>query len=295
MSIAPKFSLIVSTLGRTKELELLFDSMTASEIKDFEVIVVNQNDNGSLDQLCHRYSQRFSLMHVKVQFTGLSRARNYGVRFASGVYLNFPDDDCELLPDTLTLAQDLLVRMNLKLLTGMSVDRVGHDSTTYFVHDERFLTLWSMWGRFIEFATFFEREAFLRIGGYDERFGLGSRYGADEGADLLIRLLLTLRPTRAYYSHRVRVVHPDKQNNFSPAGAERAFSYARGRGALAGKWSILPVSLAVFRYVAASALGTLVFRDGKRRTYWYRLKGFLSGYLEFKKAMREEYRVRARD
>jgi hypothetical protein len=145
--------------------------------------------------------------------------------------LNFPDDDCVLLPDTLRLAQELLDSMNLQLLTGMSVDDFGRESTTAFIRDERFLTPWNMWGRRIEFTAFFDWEAFLRVGGYDERFGVGSRYDADEGAEFLIRLLLTLRPKWAYYSHRVRFVPPDKQNDFSATGAERAFNYARGRGA----------------------------------------------------------------
>jgi len=35
----------------------------------------------------------------------------------------------------------------------------------------------------------------------------------------------SLRPKRAYYSHRVRFVHPDKRNDFSASGDEQAFSY----------------------------------------------------------------------
>ena len=178
--------------------------------------------------------------------------------------------------------------MNLQLLTGMSVDDFGRESTTAFIRDERFLTPWNMWDRRIEFTAFFDWEAFLRVGGYDERFGVGSRYDANEGAEFLIRLLLTLRPKWAYYSHRVRFVHPDKQNDFSATGAERAFNYARGRGALAAKWPILPVSRAIFRYVATSALGTLVFPGAKRRMYWCRLKGFFSGYWEYRQGLRGE-------
>lgn len=284
----PTFSLIVPTLGRTKELEALFESIAASQVTDLEVIVVDQNRDGSLDDICQRYSRQFSLNHLKVKFIGAARARNHGARFASGTYLNFPDDDSALLPDTLRLAQALLESMNLKLLAGMSVDELGKASTTRFVRDERFLTLWNLWVRHIEFATFIDREAFLRIGGYDERFGVGSRYGADEGPELLIRLLPTLASRQAYYSHRLRFTHPDKAQDFSAKGAQRAFLYARGRGAVAAKWPILPVSLAVFRYVATSALGTLVFPGAKGRMYWCRLKGFFSGYREYRTSLRAE-------
>lgn len=284
----PTFSLIVPTLGRTKELGALFESIVASQVTDFEVIVVDQNQDTSLDDLCLRYSKKLSLNHLKVEFKGLCRARNYGVRFASGMYLNFPDDDCMLLPDTLQIAQELLESMNLKLLTGMSVDELGSDSTTRFVRDERFLTLWNLWVRQIEFATFIDREALLRIGGYDERFGVGSSYGADEGPELLIRLLPTLASGQAYYSHRLRFSHPNKRFDYSAKGIERAFLYARGRGALVAKWPILPVCRGVFRYVAASALGALVFPDAKGQMYWCRLKGVLSGYREYRRSVRAE-------
>lgn len=280
----PTFSLIVPTLGRTKELGALFESMVASQVTDFEVIMVDQNQNASLDGLCQRYSKSFSLKHLKVKWRGAARARNYGALFASGTYLNFPDDDCMLQRDTLALAQELLAGMNLKLLTGMSVDPAGNASTTEFIEDEQFLTLQGIWGRFIEFSMFVEREAFLRIGGYDERFGVGSTYGADEGADLLIRLLPTISPRQAYYTYRVKFIHPDKQNDYSAIGEERAFNYARGRGALFAKWPTVVLLPMTLRYIAASALGGLVFPGAKGRTYQRRLRGFLSGYVEFRKA-----------
>lgn len=284
------FSLIVPTLRRTDELTALFESITASEVTDLEVIVVDQNQNGSLDEICQRYASAFPLHHLKVSFKGAARARNYGARAASGKYLNFPDDDSMLLPHTLRLAWELLVGMNLKLLTGMSVDHVGHDSMTTFVHDERFLTLWSMWGRNIEFTMFFEREAFLRIGGYDERFGVGSVYGADEGAEILIRLLPTLHSKQAYYSHRVKFVHPNKAKDYSASAVKRAFTYARGRGALIAKWPAVALFPSTLRYVATSALGPIVFPNAKGRMYWCRFKGFLSGYREYRQALREERR-----
>ena len=47
--MAPTFSLIMSTLGRTREPEFLLDSMAASTMTDFEVIVTIQNEDGSLN------------------------------------------------------------------------------------------------------------------------------------------------------------------------------------------------------------------------------------------------------
>lgn len=294
MSAVPIFSLVVGTLRRTTELEMLFASIAASQVTDVEVIVVDQNNDGSVDEICKRYDLKFPLNHLKVnQPIGRTRACNYGARFASGKYINFPDDDCELMPDTLRLAHELLVSMNLKLLSGMCVDHHGHDSTTRFRHDERFLTAWSIWDRNIEFTTFFERESFLRVGGYDERFGLGSRYGADDGPDLIFRVLSTLPARQAYYSHRVRFIHPDKRQDYSSSAVERTFNYARGRGALLAKWPIMPMYRNALKFVTLSFLGRVLFRGGKGRMYWRRLRGFVSGYSEFRKMLREENGGRA--
>lgn len=293
MNVSPTFSLVVATLARTSALEILFDSIKASDLKDFEVIVVDQNRDGRLDEICRRYESAFLINHLKVDFKGAARARNYGVRFASGKYLNFPDDDCELLPDTLIFARELLDGMSLKLLNGRCLDRLGGASTTRFIEDERYLTPWRIWGRNIEFTTFFEREAFLAVGGYDERFGVGSNYGADEGPEILIRLLSTLPAHQAYYSHRLRFIHPDKAVDYSETGARRAFSYARGRGALLAKWPILPMYRNALKFLTFSVLGRLLFRGGKGRCYWRRLEGFVSGYTEFRKMLREENGSRA--
>lgn len=74
----PTFSLIVPTVDRTKELGALFESIVASQVTDLEVIVVDQNRDGSLDDICQRYSWQLSLNHFKVKFIGAARAENAG-------------------------------------------------------------------------------------------------------------------------------------------------------------------------------------------------------------------------
>jgi glycosyltransferase involved in cell wall biosynthesis len=122
------FSFVVPTLERTRELEILFDSIAASRITEFEVIVVDQNRDGSLDDICLDYSKQFSLDHLKEEFKGAARARNYGARFASGTYLNFPDDDCVLRRDTLLAGPQnseiraLLVSSQVKAASAVLVE-----------------------------------------------------------------------------------------------------------------------------------------------------------------------------
>ena len=278
----PFFSLVIPTVGRTTELARLFQSMDRSTCMDFECIVVDQNDDDRVGGILRPLGGRFPIRHLRVGFRGAARARNYGARHAVGIVLNFPDDDCELTPTLLEEAKGRLMSQSIKVLVGMCIGESGKPSTTRFVLDERPLTAWSMWGRNIEATMFFERSVFVRAGGYDERFGVGSEFGSDEGAELLIRLLPQLRPGEAYYSHALRFYHPDKARDFTPDGGLRAYSYSRGSGALLAKWPTAPVLLNSVRMLLGAAVAATVFQGGKRRYYVKRLQGFVSGFLDYR-------------
>ena len=49
-----EFALILATVGRTVELNRLFDTLAAQSYRDFEVIVVDQNRDDRLIPVLHR-------------------------------------------------------------------------------------------------------------------------------------------------------------------------------------------------------------------------------------------------
>ena len=69
------FHMIVATIGRTKELRRLLESLTQQEFSDFEVIVVDQNDDNRLDEVMDEFDGRVPLMRI-FSAKGVSRARN---------------------------------------------------------------------------------------------------------------------------------------------------------------------------------------------------------------------------
>ncbi len=230
----PFFSLIIPTVGRTVELGQLFQSLDCSTCKDLECIVVDQNHDERLRQVLEPFGDRFPIRHLRVNFRGAARARNYGARHAIGKVLNFPDDDCELTPMLLEDVKRRLTTQPIKVLVGMCIDRSGDPSTTRFALDERPLTAWTMWGRNIEFTMFFDSSTFARAGGYDERFGVGSDFGSDEGAELLLRLLQELPPgrrttlTRSAFTIRTRQpIAPPKAPRAPTAMHEEAAHYSQ--------------------------------------------------------------------
>ena len=77
-----KFSLIIPTLNRRKELEKLLLSIKNSTYKDYEVIIVDQNPRGYLDSIVNKFEKQFQdFIHLNVKFKGAARARNYGVKY----------------------------------------------------------------------------------------------------------------------------------------------------------------------------------------------------------------------
>ena len=279
---SPFFSLVVPTVGRQTEVAALLHSIETAAISDIEVIIVDQNCDDRLAEICRKYAERFPLIHLKVQFKGASRARNYGARLASGTVVNFPDDDCELTADYLCRAKTFFKDRRGKVLTGICADRSGNPSTSRFVLDERPLTPWSMWGRMIEFTMFLDRQTFLATGGFDEQFGVGAEFGSDEAPELLIRLLRSVEQGQVHYSHRLRCFHPNNARNFSPAGVTRAYTYSKGSGALLAKAPSLPVVVRSASLIARAAVAGLIYKGDKGRYYRARVAGFVDGFRAYK-------------
>lgn len=98
-----KISLIVATRGRRDELTRLLDSLVGQTFRDFEVIVIDQNPEGFLLDVLTPFANRLRLIHASVTPSGVSAARNAGLRLVekSTDVLAFPDDDCWYEPETL--------------------------------------------------------------------------------------------------------------------------------------------------------------------------------------------------
>ncbi len=89
-----KISLVLATLGRDLEVADFLKSLLLQTYKDFEVIIIDQNRDGKIDAFVKLFMNCLDVKHVKVDFTGNARARDYGIGLAQGRIIAFPDDDC---------------------------------------------------------------------------------------------------------------------------------------------------------------------------------------------------------
>jgi glycosyltransferase involved in cell wall biosynthesis len=56
----PRFSLIVGTLGRTNEFAVLLQSLAEQQMRDFELIVVDQNSDDRLTSMLKNWAAHVS-------------------------------------------------------------------------------------------------------------------------------------------------------------------------------------------------------------------------------------------
>ncbi|MEE8631115.1 MULTISPECIES: glycosyltransferase family 2 protein [Methylobacterium] len=224
---SPLFSLLVCTKGRSVQLERLFDSLTRQTRRDFEVVLVDQNEPGTLEPLVARYRDDLAIDHVR-SAPGLSRARNVGLARCRGELIAFPDDDC-WYPDTLVaeVAGLFAAHPQADAVTGRTLDAAGRESLGAFLPADRAVDRRNVWSAGNSNGLFVRREAARAVGGFDETLGVGAAtpFRSGEETDFLLRLLGQGRGV--VFRHRL-IVHHDQ---VASAGRHaRAADYARGFG-----------------------------------------------------------------
>lgn len=226
-----KISIIIPTLGRKTELNWLLESIVAQNYSNIEVIVVDQNHDDSLDYIIGKYENKLKIFHEKVIFKGAAKARNYGFQRASGEVINFPDDDAVMAPDILHFVDDFFEHDNdYKAIFGRVQDKDNSKNIQHFKKKDTRVKLCNLYQTTIETSMFIKKETFQEIGMYDEKFGIGTYFGAEEGADLVSRLLY--RKTKMMYVAKPFFYHPNKRDYTL---LDRAYNFGLGFGALVYK------------------------------------------------------------
>jgi len=222
-----RFSLVVATLGRDTEVGELLDSLLAQGRTDFEVIIVDQNDDDRLGPIEATYAPCMTVRRLRSPVRGANHARNLGLRHARGEIVTFPDDDCLYPPDVLAhVDRAFRATPAMHVLTGPAASPEGGLGSGRWRLESGPIDLSNVWTSVIEFNLFLRRETALTLGGFDEGMGPGSPFGSAEGNDLVCRAMA--KGLAARYDADLRIIHPDKR--LSEVAIERAERYGRGLG-----------------------------------------------------------------
>ncbi|WP_018229396.1 glycosyltransferase family 2 protein [Methyloversatilis universalis] len=258
-----KLSLILATVGRSSEVGRLIGTLAAQTDRRFELIVVDQNDDDRL--VPHVEAGRtagLDLQHLKLERPSLSGARNLGIRHASGDVIGFPDDDCWYEAGTVAALLDTFAaEPDVEGCIACWMEQSeGRGSTP--LQADLSLADWRNFrgGDASSISLFFKRGLFDRLGGFDERFGVGQWYGAGEETDFVLRALAS--GERLAFRPNVRVHH---LYTASPTG--RVFALfsaarrrARGTGAIYAKHRL--AAWVIFRGLCAPVLLPLLHMRG---------------------------------
>lgn len=277
-----QFSLVIATLHDDGELQQCLQSLTRlQDTPRFEVIIVDQNGDERLLEVVASFTDLLYIQHLRVDFRGANRARNLGAGLARGLWLGFPDDDCQLFPDALVEVARLAADPRLQIITGQTVDEQGQPNVLRWKQEAMPFNHWNMFSCVTEATLFVRRERFLAVGGFDQRFGPGASYPAAEGIDLVNRLLAGLDDGQACYSPQIKMQHPSKIPPWNRWAVGRFHSYAIGDGALIAKSPQAHMLNWGLRTLVSAFIQMFSLEGWRALAFAARILGLLKGFVSF--------------
>jgi glycosyltransferase involved in cell wall biosynthesis len=160
MAQAPLVSVIIPTLNRQVYLKDVLADLAAQEYKNFEVIIVDQNEK--LDDAFYS-NWPFALHAIHQKEKALWLARNTAVRMAKGDYLLLFDDDSRVAPGWIGHHIKCIDYFQCQLSAGVSISVVGASvpqSYSYF-----------RWADQLDTGNvMIKKEVFKKIGLFDRQF-----------------------------------------------------------------------------------------------------------------------------
>ena len=204
---APRISVVIPTRHRPASLarclERLAPSAQTIDASAYEVVVADDGETGDTRALLQ---ERFPwAKYAAGPRRGPASNRNAGVRASRGEWIAFTDDDT--LPDRDWLEQLLAANHGVEAVEGRTVCRIGLRSP------REHAPVNEAGGRWWTSNLAMRRDAFDRIGGFDERY----RVPHMEDADLRERAFAAAIPWR--FAPQAIVDHPPRRERW---GADTA-------------------------------------------------------------------------
>lgn len=98
------FSIVIPMYNTINYLSRCLDSLLSQSCDDFEIILMDDDSTDGTGELADKYALENSQIRVlHISHSGVSAARNIGLKAAVGKYVLFMDSDDTLVPDALEL------------------------------------------------------------------------------------------------------------------------------------------------------------------------------------------------
>ena len=177
-----KYSIIVPVFNRPDEVDELLESLCHQEVKDFEVVIVEDGSKKPCKDVCDKYAGILDLHYYFKENSGPGQSRNYGAERAKGDWLIVLDSDV-VLPAGYLLSVDEGLNSQIDAFGGPDASHpsftpvqkaISYSMTSFFT------TGGIRGGKGKKLDKFFprsynmgiRREVYLELGGFSKmRFG----------------------------------------------------------------------------------------------------------------------------
>ena len=226
---SPLVSVVIATLNREEVLvQLLKQLLDCDSTPPFEIIVVDQSSEHAPETNAFLAQAATRLTHLRVSYRSVTRARNDGIRKATGTIVIFVDDDVVLHPGFIGAHVTAYSDPRVVGATGPVSERGGttvkrqdlpaevvrsldQQATMRFDVDFPFDAQWATGGNMS-----FRKAAIIAVGGFDEQFQ-GAAIGEEAEFSHRVKKIGVIR-----YVPEARVTHLAVPSGGSRSAATRA-------------------------------------------------------------------------
>lgn len=275
----PDFSLVVATKDRTSELARFISSLVDQGEADYELIIVDQNDDDRLAPIIALSANPEKILYIRCS-PGVSRARNLAMEHARGKIIAFPDDDCWYPPGILKVVSEWFdANRSYEILSITSRDADGVCSCNHWFQDSCDITLLNVFRTSGGHGYFIRADGVARTVRYDVGIGPGSGtpYLCGEDCDFILTAMEN--GARGRFEAKWHIGHPRKDVHNGSVSPERVYGFGQGMGFVQRKHRLawLWVAFNVYDYGRAlcfSAFGKLA----QAKLWYWHGRGLIKGF-----------------
>jgi glycosyltransferase involved in cell wall biosynthesis len=202
----PKVSVIIPCYNQGIFIEEAIESVLAQSYRDYEIIVINDgsDDADTIDILNSLKKPHTAIYHTTN--SGVSAARNYGVKLSSGTFILPLDADDRIDYRLLEIAVPLLEQNSKRELIANGVQYFGEIFTKEFLpaYNPKQHLLQNLFFN----TSLFRKVSFDKLNGYDESFKEGW-----EDWDFFLRLVDDIKQVYVIQDHLLQYrIKPSSRN-----------------------------------------------------------------------------------
>ena len=281
-------SVVICTYNRADLLANALRSVCEQSLgsDEYEVIVVDNNSTDHTREVVERFVGAYPNVRYCLETqVGLSHARNRGWQEAKGEYVAYTDDDCEVPPEWLAVAKEIVGERSPVVFGGpyqafyMSQKppwyKDSYGSMDYGPAARCLSSGEALAGN----NMFFRRQALVDSGGFDAKLGMtGGQVGYGEDNEIQNRLGVRHGNCAIYYDPRLTLGHLVRAEQMTIRWVLRAHvakgryrywtSQARISNASRNRAVTVVKAATVMLVFARDCLRGLFFRDRERYPYY---------------------------